>query len=303
MLFYFGLLAGHILLFGDVLEVLLKRLTLRRSLRAPDRDSFASEACVYLNSLMLTATGKDIPGGRALAALLCAFALMFALLSRVLTLPASAFASLMFAAAPVIILELRSENERGKASREGLSMVSELHREYRIRNRNIYEALSYTVDNSESFPVCRRLLTRLLLRLRSAGGSLDIAKGLRQFSFSLGTSWGHMLATCIRVAVSEGTDVGEGLADIIEQLKAAEKNAEKRKRMNSESVRMAVFLIPLMYVGSFFLSVNYLDMRPSKFFRNQFLTAEGLMFFLLLTIMFVFNLCAIRLVTNRKIDY
>jgi len=73
--------------------------------------------------------------------------------------------------------------------------------------------------------------------------------------------------------------------------------------MNSESVRMAVFLIPFMYVGSFFLSVKYLNMSVSKFFRNQFLTREGLMFFLLLMIMFVFNLCAIRLVANKKIDY
>ena len=73
--------------------------------------------------------------------------------------------------------------------------------------------------------------------------------------------------------------------------------------MNSESVRMTVFLIPFMYIGSFFLSIGYLNMRPSKFLRNQFLTQEGILFFLLLIIMFVFNLCAIRVVANQKIDY
>ena len=303
MLFYLGLIAGLLLLFSGPFEAFFKRMTLRRSMKAAESEYFGSDAARYLNGLVFAATGKDVPGGRVLAALLCSFAFIFALVSRVLTLPAAALAAVMFTAAPILILEFRTEDERGKASREGLSMVSELYRQYRIHDRNIYEALNYTVDNSENFPVCRRILSRLLLRLRSAGGSRDIANGLKQFSFALGTSWGHMLTTCIKVSAVSGTDISEALSDIMEQLKAAEKNAEKRRRMNSESVRMALFLIPFMYIGSFFLSVGYLNLRPSKFFRNQFLTTEGMMFFLLLLIMFVFNLCALRLVANKKIDY
>ena len=304
MLFYIMFIAGLLLVFIDVFTAYFTRMTLRRSLRTPGGgDSAFSGASDYLGSLILAATGKEVSGGKALVFCLVSFAAVFALASRALTLPVAAGAALLWVAVPIIMLALRTETERGKASREGLSMVSELYRQYRIHDRNIYEALSFAIDNSASFPVCRKLLSALLLRIRSAGGSRELDRGFEQFTFSLGTSWGHMLSTCIRISAVSGTDVSEGLLDIIEQLKAAGKNAEKRKRMNSESVRMALFLIPFMYVGSFFLSVGYLDMQPAKFFRNQFLTTEGLMFFLLLLVMFVFNICAIRIVTNKKIDY
>ena len=303
MLFYIMFLTGLILLFSTSFAAYAKRRTLKRSLKAIDDRNIFSEASAYLNSLISAAAGKDVPGGRVLAAGLISFAALFFVAGRVLTLPAALAASLLFVASPIIMLELKAEATRGKASREGLSMVSELYRQYRIHDRNIYEALEYTIDDSLSFPVCRRFLSKLLLRLRSAGNSRDISESLKQFSFALGTSWGNMLATCIRLSATKGTDVSEGLSDIVAQLKAAGRNAEKRRRMNSESVRMAVFLIPFMYVGSFFLSVGYLNLSPAKFFRNQFLTNEGIMFFLLLIIMFVFNLCAIRVVANKKIDY
>jgi len=303
MLFYICFIAGLLLLFYDSFVSFAMRLSLRRSLKAPDERTLFSEASNYLSSLLFAATGREVSGGKLLTACLVSFAAVFALTSRALTLPVAAVAALLFVAVPIVMLMLRTETERGKASREGMSMVSELYRQYRIHDRNIYEALSFTIDNSAGFPVCRRILSKLLLRLRSAGGTRDINSSFEQFTFSLGTSWGHMLGTCIRLAAVSGTDVSAGLLDIVEQLKTAGKNAEKRKRMNSESVRMALFLIPFMYVGSFFLSVGYLNLSPSKFFRNQFITTEGLMFFLLILVMFVFNICAIRIVANKKIDY
>jgi hypothetical protein len=57
--------------------------------------------------------------------------------------------------------------------------------------------------------------------------------------------------------------------------------AEERKWLNSESARIVVFLVPFMYIGTAFLSVNYIGMSMSGFLKNQlmvhisFLTYQG----------------------------
>ena len=119
----------------------------------------------------------------------------------------------------------------------------------------------------------------------------------------MGTVWGHMLAVCIRMAARNGTDISAGLADIAEQLKAANARAEERRRMNSESLRMTMFLIPLLYVGTILLSIFYLDLAPGEYLRNQFGTAEGILFFLFIVFLMFLNLVILRAVSNTRIDY
>ena len=213
------------------------------------------------------------------------------------------FAALMAASLPVMALVVRMESDRTKGSREGISFVSELYRQYRISNKNIYAAMEGTASSAGDFPVCKRHLYRLLLRLRSSGDPEEIKEYTDQFSFAMGTVWGHMLAVCIRMAARNGTDISAGLADITEQLKAANARAEERRRMNSESLRMTLFLIPLLYAGTVLLSVFYLDLAPGEYLRNQFGTAEGILFFLFIVFLLLLNLVILRAVSNTKIDY
>ena len=151
--------------------------------------------------------------------------------------------------------------------------------------------------------MCKRHLYRLLLHLRSSGDPDEIKEYTDQFSFAMGTVWGHMLAVCIRMAARNGTDISAGLADIAEQLKAANARAEERRRMNSESLRMTMFLIPLLYVGTILLSIFYLDLAPGEYLRNQFGTAEGILFFLFIVFLMFLNLVILRAVSNTRIDY
>ena len=73
--------------------------------------------------------------------------------------------------------------------------------------------------------------------------------------------------------------------------------------MNSESVRMTMFLIPLLYAGTILLSVFYLDLSPGEYLRNQFGTAEGILFFLFILFLMFLNLVILRAVSNTRIDY
>nr|MCR4804176.1 hypothetical protein [Clostridia bacterium] len=153
------------------------------------------------------------------------------------------------------------------------------------------------------FPVCKRHLYRLLLRLRSSGSPEEIREYTDQFSFALGTVWGHMLAVCIRMAASGGTDISAGLSDISDQLKNANARAEERKRLNSESFRMTLFLVPLLYAGTLLISVSYLDVSPLQLLRNQFGTPEGILFFLFIVFLMLANILILRAVSNTRIDY
>ena len=66
---------------------------------------------------------------------------------------------------------------------------------------------------------------------------------------------------------------------------------------------MTLFLIPLLYAGTVLLSVFYLDVAPGEYLRNQFGTAEGILFFLFIVFLLLLNLVILRAVSNTKIDY
>lgn len=218
--------------------------------------------------------------------------------------PASALACASMAAAmPVMAVFLRLESERTKSSAEALSFVTELYRQYRISKCNIYAAMEAAASSSGDFPVCRRHLHSLLMRLRGSGDAADIKAYADSFAFALGTVWGRMLSVCIRMAALNGTDISAGLADMIEQLKAANARAEERKRMNGESLRMTLFLVPLLYAATLLLSVFYLDVSPMRLLGNQFATAEGLLFFMLIAFLSLLNTVILRAVANTRIDY
>ena len=182
-------------------------------------------------------------------------------------------------------------------------MVTEFYRQYRMKNLNVYEALEATVSAEGDFPGCKKKLYKLLLKLRASAGRAEIRRSIDDFSFSLGTVWGKMFATCIDLSVERGDDVSEGLADIIDQLKTAGELAEDRKRLNGEAARMTLFLVPVLYVGTMLLAVYYLDVSPQRLFTNQFLTPEGMIFFMATVFLFVFNLILLKMIDNTRLDF
>ncbi|MBQ3921446.1 MAG: hypothetical protein II689_04320 [Firmicutes bacterium] len=235
----------------------------------------------------------------------CVFIFLAALLAGMrIFRPYPAFVlSVLLALCPLVFLALRLEVSRNRASREGISLVTELYRQYRMNGLNIYEAMEAAVVSDGDYPTCRAHLYRLLLRLRESPGILETRRSLDQFAFAIGTTWGKILAVNIRTAVEKGSDISNALTDIAIQLKAAVSRSEDRKRLNSESVRMTLFLVPALYAGTCFAATRYLRVDARVFFRNQFTTREGLTFFVIIALLFVFNVVILTLAGNRRLDY
>ncbi len=300
---YAVFISGVFLFSGDSLEAVLAAISLRSRLKKRGAVPRSAAQSPYLHKLLRTVFKREVNPGILLAALTMLFLISFAAGLRLFS-PAAAFlTALMVTALPLMLASAKLEGDRTRSSREGAGFVSELYRQYRINNKNIYAAIEKTAQSGGDFPICKRYSSRLLMRIRSSGSEAKIKESTDQFAFALGTVWGHMLAVCINLAAARGTDVSEGLADIVAQLGKANERAEERKRLNSEAARMTVFLIPLLYVGTMLISLFYLDVPAGKLIRNQFATPEGLIFFLFIIFMLALNMLIIRLVTNVRIDY
>ena len=174
---------------------------------------------------------------------------------RYFSVPTALGIAFMSSSMPAFLLVIKVETIRKKGSREGLSAVSALYRNYWAQNKNIFSAMEETINGTAECPICKSLLYKLLLRLRNTGNPLEIRECIDQFTFSMGTVWGKMLGVCIRLSAESGTDISEGLADIAEQLRIAGRRAEERRRLNSEASRMTVFLVPMLYIATVFVSL------------------------------------------------
>ena len=292
------------MVFGDVFRVLKRRAELGHRLRKKAAEGRKQPAAiVFLGDLASSAFQRDIGGYAVAWALAGLFLLSFALGIRSFYLPQTVLIALMCCGMPPAIMSIAVSRNRSRSSREGMSLVAELGRQYRIHGKNIYSAIEYTIESEADFPVSKKQLYRLLLRLRSASGKDSIKACTDSFAFSLGTIWGSMLASCIRLAAEKGSDISEGLSDISRQLSSAYKRSEERRRMNSEATRMTLFLVPLLYVGTVLMAVYYLGISPGQLLSNQFLSPEGLLFFLIGVFLFVINIAVLRALSNMKLDY
>ena len=301
---YGVLLTGILLFAGSDIRAFFKGLSLRKRLGKSIETEEKGKIYRWIEMLLSANSKKsEVDPGSFLLLLAMMFMLVLLICLKSLNLLTALTAAAAITSLPVLFLYTRMESERTKNSKEGISMVTEFYRQYRMKNLNVYEALEATIAADGDYPGCRKQLYKLLLKLRASAGQAEIRRSLDDFSFALGTVWGKMFATCIRLSAERGDDVSEGLADIISQLKTAGELAEERKRLNSEAARMTMYLVPILYIGTMLLAVYYLDVSPAKLFRNQFLTAEGIIFFLGTVFLFVFNMILIKLIDNTRVDY
>ena len=297
-------LYGIWLAFGDSFVISVKKLRFKRGIAvACVKNMEYPEILVRLSDLVSSVLQKDVPVMAPACVLAVVFLAVFSFCSFSFTLPASLASALLASSFPVIMLLIKLKEQQSKSSREGIALVTELSRQYRMNSRNIYKALECTIASDGEFPISGKHLYRLLIHLRASAGKEEIRNSCGSFAFSMGTVWAEMLSVCIRVSAEKGTDVSEGLSDIASQLKSANRRAEERKRLNSESSRMTLILVPLLYAATMGVSVGYLGISPAELLRNQFLTPEGLLFFMMTAFLFFFNIAVLRLVGMTKLDY
>jgi hypothetical protein len=98
-------------------------------------------------------------------------------------------------------------------------------------------------------------------------------------------------------------NVSQGVEDILVQLREARTLMEERKRLNAESVRIAAFLVPALYVGSLLLAVRFLGMPLAALLKNQIGTPGGFTLFMMIVLLFFVNMALIEVATNQKLDF
>jgi hypothetical protein len=315
---YLTLLTGILMLMRGDIARLVSALRRRRRLDPSRRPATVAAAATglygeramgpsavgsRLNGLLSATMRRPLTPTAFLTLLIALFFIVFTASATNLS-PVLSFAiALAFASLPYLFLRVRLERVRRRGSYEGERLVSTLLTQCWISGGNIFDAIEKTIEKAEDIPVTRKLLSALLIELRGTGSRERIAAATGAFAYGIGTNWGRMLAYHIRSAALTGRDISLAIEDILSQLREARALAEERKRINGESVRLVVFLIPLSYVGSFFVSVTLLGISPARFARNQFATAEGFGFFVAAVFLFFMNLVLIEVITNRKLDF
>lgn len=218
--------------------------------------------------------------------------------------PISAFLmALLLTLMPYLMLRVKVETMRRKSSYEGEKLISEFLCQYRICEYNVYKTMEQVILISEGTKITGKLMFKLLLELRNTGDPQIIKDATERFAYGIHTNWSRMLANSIRVAAENGMNVSLALEDILIQLREARQLFEERKRLNAESVRMVVFLAPLMYLGTILMSVKYLGVPVSKLIQNQLYTEQGFLLILVIIFLFLINLALIEIINNQRFDY
>lgn len=213
------------------------------------------------------------------------------------------FMAVLIAAMPYLLLRVRIETIRRKSSYEGEKLISEFLCQYRICGLNVYKTMEQVILLSEGTKITGRLLFKLLLELRNTGNPQVMKEAAERFAYGINTNWSRMLANCIRISAESGVNVSLALEDILIQLREARLLFEERKRLNSESARMVVFFVPIMYLGTIVMSVQYLEIPFAKLVKNQFYTEQGFLLILLIIFLFLINLAFIEIINNQRFDY
>ena len=297
-------LCGAGLILSEPLRNLAARVRMHNRLRARKRLQEGKTGLLrHLDQGLLMAFGKQVGAG---AFLFFDGAVFFAVLLTASTSfsPGGALcAAALTASIPWLIYVMRLEESRRKGSREGVTLVTELLRRYRISGGNIFAALEETVGSVRELKVTGKLLYRLLLNLRQAPGRTAIGKAAEDLAYGLGTNWGRMLAYNLAAAARDGRDITVALEDLLIQLRDAESLAEERKRLNGEAMRMTGLLIPVLYPVTIALLVGYLGLPLGKVLQNQFYTPGGLLLFLLILFLWAANGALLSLFAAKRFDF
>lgn len=230
------------------------------------------------------------------------FIIMLALTFRTVNPVMALFFSCLVGGIPFLILKMKITHLRNTASNEAEDLISDLLIQYRIAGFAIEEALEKVIAKNKDIPNTKPLLYRMLQTIRSTRNKQEIRDAVNMFSYTVGTNWAKMLSHNIYAAGVNSINISLSIEDILIQLRDARMLAEERKRINSESTRM-FWLIPLSYVGTIVASVVTMDMSVGQFFRNQFGSVIGIVFFIIVLVLSVVCYVLISMTKQQRFDF
>lgn len=303
-IFYMLFLTGMWIIYSERLKSLCAKISMHNRLRARKNElKPKSKVELHIRNVLSTALKKPVEPKTFIRYSLLIFILILLIGVKNVSLPSSLLTALLLSVMPYLMLRVKIETVRRKSSYEGEKLISEFLCQYRMSCLNIYKTIEQVILVSEGTKITGKLLFKLLIELRNTGDPKVIKEATERFAYGINTNWSRMLANCIRISSENGTNITLALEDIQIQLREARLMFEERKRLNSESARMTVFLAPVMYIGTIVMSVRYLGMPLTKVLNNQLYTEQGFLLLLLIIFLFLFNLALIEMIMNQRFDY
>lgn len=303
VLIYVLFFLGLSLLFAGHWKALHSRWLMRKRLLARSRGRRQETRLENHLRCLMVPLKKSMEPGTFLFCESSLFLIIVIVGMRTVSAVQAVWIGVLIAAMPYLLLRVKLESTRRRGSHEGERLIAEFLTQYRICGCNIYRGMEQVVLSTKEMKISSQLLFKLLLELRNTGDPKEIKLATERFSYGIHTNWGRILANNIRIAAEKGMDITLALEDLLIQMRDARLLAEERKRLNAESARMVIFLIPMMYLGTVLLSLHYLDLSLHRFLRNQFYTEQGFLLFLFIVFTFLANLMIIEMVSNQRFDY
>ncbi|MDR0885377.1 MAG: hypothetical protein LBN22_03255 [Clostridiales Family XIII bacterium] len=310
---YLLIIVGMLVLMHKKIALFIKAIQNRRRLSRDthayasytlgEENSLLNKLRAHLGNMLFLVTHERLSITGFLAAMITIFFVIFLASVSHLEPLFSVLLATCFCTLPYLFMRMQLERIRRKASYEGENLMNVLLSNYFISGGNMPRAIEAIIASDVKIDVSRKVLRKMLLDLRTTGSPTYMRRICESIHTALGTNWSKMLAYNLWLSVSSGTDVTLALEDIMKQLREARILCEERKRLNSESVRMVMILMPLLYFGSVMIAVTHLGISLSGYIRNQFFSAEGFFMFFMSLFLYLMNIAILEVATGRKLDF
>lgn len=202
---------------------------------------------------------------------------------------------------PYIILRMRCSRRKKAIAGEGERLVSTILSSYRMSCGKMEEALEYTARQTQDLPFTSRMIAGLLLRLRECSTEEGMRIAVEEAALVPGLGWSKVLGVNIRLACARGTDVSGALETLLGYIRDSKILMQERLRDNSESGRMTYIMIPLAMAVTVFLAKSQTGLSLVQLAGCQFGDPAGAVLFMLILVLFIFNVAAGRFVRDLNI--
>lgn len=296
-------LLGASLFFSRSFSLGLLSFKMRKRLKQKRKEGKEGKLFYILRVSLFTITGKDLsPVLFVLVTAVNAFALSLVTLKFYgvfigMTVFSSAFLL------PYGFLFIKLKTVRDKVSHEAEGFLGSFLSSYRSSECDVLEAISRMTPKKVKAKSLESFLAKLLYTVRNDSSAKSVKKAEAEFSFSVNTKWGKLLSYNMAIGILTGEDISIALEDIFFQMREARVLFEKRKRMNQETIKMVMFLIPAMYAFTVFSARNFIGLTMGEFIRYQFQERIGFMLFMTILLMFLINLMILEYIKNRPLDF
>lgn len=228
--------------------------------------------------------------------------MMFFFLSKMVSVKVALAISIVFILAPYLILKIKLHFIRVNSSKEGDIVLSEILNNYKICYYNMKDALETTARELENAPNCRKIIFDLVKGLNKVGSKDDIRELLNVFRYSLGTSWGNVLASNIYFAEVLGIKVTASLSDLLEVVSRSRDILEHTKRENNESNLIFKYMVPLCFLLTILAACKFFGFTLRRYLEYQFMTQEGIIWVLIILSLYSMGIVINIFLTKKKMD-